>query len=305
MITIKEILNSKKPKIYCDMDGVVADFEGQVKKIYGPDKKVEDVLPFRNLPGDWFLNLPKVKDADLLMRELKKYDVQMLTGMPGKKAMPYASDHKKQWMKKNYRLPADRVITVFTSDKPKYAVSNGISNVLIDDTLENIQKWELKGGIGILHKSATDTINKLNDILKQEVSENVEIKNGKVNGYFAIELDQKSQKLLKKHAIFPIVVSHHVTIAYKPNEYDAKNLERKLNDTFEISTKELMHNDNIQAISVEIKNLKRVDPGIAHVTISHTDKAKPVDSNVMMNNPNNSKKINIKLNGNLKFYKFK
>jgi len=305
MITIKEILNSKKPKIYCDMDGVVADFEGQVKKIYGPDKKVEDVLPFRNLPGDWFLNLPKVKDADLLMRELKKYDVQMLTGMPGKKAMPYASDHKKQWMKKNYGLPVDKVITVFTSDKPKYAVLNGISNVLIDDTLENIQKWESKGGIGILHKSATDTINKLNGILKQEVSENVEIKNGKVNGYFAIELDQKSQNLLKKHAIFPIVVSHHVTIAYKPNEYDAKNLERKLNDTFEISTKELMHNDNIQAVSVEIKNLKRVDPGIAHVTISHTDKAKPVDSNVMMNNPSNSKKINIKLNGNLKFYKFK
>jgi len=66
-----------------------------------------------------------------------------------------------------------------------------------------------------------------------------------------------------------------------------------------------MHNDNIQAISVEIKNLKRVDSGIAHVTISHTDKAKPVDSNVMMNNPNNSKKIIMKLNGKLKFYKFK
>ena len=34
-------------------------------------------------------------------------------------------------------------------------------NVLIDDRPENIEAWESEGGIGILHKSAKDTIDEL------------------------------------------------------------------------------------------------------------------------------------------------
>jgi len=305
MKTLKEVLNQNRPKIYCDMDGVVADFEGQVKKIYGPDKKIEDILPFRNLPGDWFLNLPKMKDADLLMKELKKYDVDMLTGMPGKRAMPYASDHKKQWMKKHYGFSPNKVITVFTSEKPKYAVKNNIANILIDDTIDNIEKWEAKGGIGIYHISASSTINKLNKLLNEEISEDIEYKNNNANGYFAIVLDKKSHESLKKYAIHSIIVAHHVTIAYRPSDYDSRILEKQLNDKFKIKTLDLYSNDNIQAVVVDIAGIKRLNPGKPHITISHTSNAKPVDSNQLITSDAKFKKINLTLNGTLKFIKFK
>jgi hypothetical protein len=34
----------------------------------------------------------------------------------------------------------------------------GIPNILIDDYDQNIKEWQAKGGIGILHKNAADTI---------------------------------------------------------------------------------------------------------------------------------------------------
>lgn len=305
MKTLKEVLKSKRPKVYCDMDGVVADFAGQVKKLYGPDKTPKDVLPFRNLPGDWFLNLPKMKDADVLMRGLKKYGVEMLTGMPGINAMPNASSHKKQWMRKNYGIDSDKVHTVFTSHKPKYAVSNGIANVLIDDTQENIDKWEAKGGIGIFHTSAASTLAKLEKIMTEQISEDVTYKNGKAKGYFSLVLDSQSQQKLRKLAIHPIVVAEHVTIAFRPSENVSRELSKKLDQTFRIKVKKLMSNEDIQAVTVDIDGLKRMDPGLAHVTISHTSNAKPVDSNRLVVNPENQESLQLNLSGTLKFISFK
>ena len=37
-------------------------------------------------------------------------------------------------------------------------------NVLIDDEPKNIEAWEDAGGIGILHTSAKETINKLKEL---------------------------------------------------------------------------------------------------------------------------------------------
>ena len=40
--------------------------------------------------------------------------------------------------------------------------------VLIDDYQDNIDNWVEAGGIGILHKTADDTIKQLNDIINAE-----------------------------------------------------------------------------------------------------------------------------------------
>ena len=41
-------------------------------------------------------------------------------------------------------------------------------NVLIDDRPKNIEAWENAGGIGILHTSAKETINKLKELRNGE-----------------------------------------------------------------------------------------------------------------------------------------
>ena len=39
-----------------------------------------------------------------------------------------------------------------------------------------------------------------------------------IDGYYAIELDPKSQLEVKKHGQFEVKASKHITIAYKPSE---------------------------------------------------------------------------------------
>lgn len=306
MKTLKEVLNSKKPIIYCDLDGVLADFAKQVRTVFGPDKKTEDVLPFSNFPSDWFANLPKMADADVLVKHLRKYGYEILTGIPCKKSMPNAEADKIQWMKKHYGLSADKIHAVFTSLKKKFAVKNGIRNILIDDTQANIDAWNTAGGIGILHKNARSTIAELDKIMREEISELIVYdRNGKAKGYFSVVLSEKSQKLLAKHAIYPIVVAEHVTIAFRPDEHISRELQRKLGEKIQISCKEIMNNDVIQAVPVAMTGIKRYDSGIAHITVSHTDKAKPVDSNRMLLQPTNVEKLSLKMTGRLVFNRFK
>jgi hypothetical protein len=51
-------------------------------------------------------------------------------------------------------------IFVPAAQKAKFAAPN---HILIDDMEKNITAWEAAGGIGILHKNATDTINTLKE----------------------------------------------------------------------------------------------------------------------------------------------
>ena len=37
-----------------------------------------------------------------------------------------------------------------------------------------------------------------------------------MNGYFAIQLDKQSQNVVSKNATMPVMVSDHITLAYKP-----------------------------------------------------------------------------------------
>ena len=58
-------------------------------------------------------------------------------------------------------LPKQRINLVKREDKQKYAVTDGVQNILIDDYLKNIREWEAAGGIGIWHTDASKTINTL------------------------------------------------------------------------------------------------------------------------------------------------
>ena len=60
-------------------------------------------------------------------------------------------------------LPIDRAIFVTSGkDKSKYALGG---NILIDDSSDNINAWNMAGGTGILHKNNQQTLQQLNSIL--------------------------------------------------------------------------------------------------------------------------------------------
>ena len=62
-------------------------------------------------------------------------------------------------MKKHYNINPWDVHVVYRSEKQMYAVSDNLApNILIDDNETNIEEWNKKGGAGIIHTSADESI---------------------------------------------------------------------------------------------------------------------------------------------------
>ena len=160
--------NESVLKIYCDMDGVLTDFDKQFSEIHpwGPTKFTEkngkdefwELVDGRGV-GFW-VGMPWMEDGKTLWEYLKvNHDVELLSS-------PSRAEHsrlgKRLWVR-NHKLGA-KLNLAYSHNKKKYAAPN---HVLIDDRKDNIEGWESEGGIGILHTSAEDTIAKLLNIVAQ------------------------------------------------------------------------------------------------------------------------------------------
>tara|TARA_Y100001972_G_scaffold126479_1_gene180329 strand:- start:61 stop:618 length:558 start_codon:yes stop_codon:yes gene_type:complete len=160
--------NESVLKIYCDMDGVLTDFNKQFSEIHpwGPKKFEEkngkdefwELVDDRGV-GFW-VGMEWMEDGKVLWEYLKaNHDVELLSS-------PSRAEHsrlgKRLWVR-NHKLGA-KLNLAYSYNKKKYAAPN---HVLIDDRKDNIKGWESEGGIGILHTSAEDTIAKLLNIVAQ------------------------------------------------------------------------------------------------------------------------------------------
>ncbi|MDX1472206.1 MAG: hypothetical protein R3213_11970 [Flavobacteriaceae bacterium] len=149
-------------KIYCDVDGVLADFDGYVKKITGkyPDQMATSELWPSVEPWiakfEFWNKFDKIPDADKLWSYIKKYDVSFLTAAGGK-TFNLSVRQKQSWLKKNFGYN-EAIVVRSSNQKSKYANEHAI---LIDDRKKSIDPWVAAGGIGILHKNAAYTIKEL------------------------------------------------------------------------------------------------------------------------------------------------
>ena len=152
--TVDEI--AKSSEIFVDMDGVLADFFGDWKKLVGKDwRKITDIGPALQKirdTEDFWLNLPMTNNAKNLLNLVKniKGSYKILSSpLPDD---PKSEPHKREWIENNLKFfPPEDVIITF--DKAKFATqSDGTPNILIDDYGVNIQKWESAGGVGFKHK---------------------------------------------------------------------------------------------------------------------------------------------------------
>ena len=154
------------PQIYCDMDGVVADFTAFTANLLGTKFKDEY---WDELPVDLFLQLPPMPDAHVLWGYIKQFQPFMLTAVPRDSRGPIAKrawKDKTRWMMKNFKLPSSRMRIVLRKNKKNFAMDGRDKrpNILIDDHLGNIREWESAGGIGVHHINANSTINDLKKI---------------------------------------------------------------------------------------------------------------------------------------------
>ena len=164
-----------KPVVYLDMDGVIADFFGGVEKLYGvghwkqltSDKSKDlrqDVID-RITGTNFFETLPKFPSADPLIAMIKKFTGGRFSILTS----PLRGDHdnsakwKKVWINQNIEQPDE---TIVTGRKEKYATTKGTANILVDDRPINIQKWQDKGGYGILYQANKNSLSTIEQALK-------------------------------------------------------------------------------------------------------------------------------------------
>ena len=155
-------------KIYCDMDGVLTNFESRFEHYSGMSPK--EYQSKNRIPAFW----------DLIDVQVGLKFWSQMDWMPQGKALwefiaPYKPDlltspsrdnnsrlGKNLWVKENLS-PNPKVIFAYSKDKQRYANENSI---LIDDKKSNINEWTSKGGIAIRCKDGdvSSVITKLKEL---------------------------------------------------------------------------------------------------------------------------------------------
>jgi len=150
--------------IYIDMDGVVANFEKHAEKLLGnPVDQVSTSKLFKAIRlhtqdgGQFWNELEKMSDADVLMDYLKKFKNREMLSSTGDE-YDVVSPQKMDWMQRHY--PEIETINLVKSSKLKSEFAHSAA-ILIDDKSKSIDPFVAAGGIGILHTSAANTIKQL------------------------------------------------------------------------------------------------------------------------------------------------
>ena len=160
-------LKELKYKIYCDMDGVLVNFNKRFNKLtssnptqYREENGIDKFWEVIDNEGVGFwVGIEWMDDGKILWEYLKSNfkDVELLSS-------PSRAENsrlgKRLWVR-NHKLGV-KLNLEYSRSKHKYAAPN---HVLIDDREDIIKDWENKGGIGILHTSAENTIVKLLNII--------------------------------------------------------------------------------------------------------------------------------------------
>ena len=143
-------------KIYCDMDGVLTNFNKAYFDLTGVDitgqhfndKNFWD--PINNAGYDFWVNMEWMPDGNDLWTVISKYNPILLSA-PSRNNDSRVG--KFDWVQRE--LPGVELILRSASRKREFAAPN---HILIDDRPDNIQGWIEDGGEGILHTSAAETL---------------------------------------------------------------------------------------------------------------------------------------------------
>ena len=166
--------NVSEYKIYCDMDGVLCDFDKGYK--YLTKKSTDEANAkgkkyfwelFRESVGenekDFWANLPWQPGGENLWTFISPYNPNILSSPAINFSKPQIQQldpnyneaiiGKKEWINKNLYNVGEEIF-VPASQKVDSVAPN---HILIDDMKKNTDAWEAAGGIAILHKNYATT----------------------------------------------------------------------------------------------------------------------------------------------------
>jgi hypothetical protein len=176
-------MGEKKYVIFCDMDGVLVDFDKGYKDLTGLSTKQADAqgksefwklfgksLKEKNISDkSYWASLDWMPDGKQLWSYISPYNPYVLTAPSINMDIPFEDRYKlennesmqgkTEWVQ---RLPNMRKL--YFRSAGRKADFAGPDKILIDDRKDTIDSWNANGGIGILHTSAANTIKQLQDL---------------------------------------------------------------------------------------------------------------------------------------------
>lgn len=151
-------------KIYCDMDGVLCDFDKRFEQFGGTSpqeyeskygtKKFWELI--NKIGSQFWEKIPWMPEGKKLWNYIKKYNPILLSSPSSHPSSRYG---KRLWAQEN--TSGTKLILASRENKQEYS---GKNKILIDDRADNINEWNTKGGIGILFTSTNQTINELKEL---------------------------------------------------------------------------------------------------------------------------------------------
>jgi 5'(3')-deoxyribonucleotidase len=169
----------RKRVIYLDMDGVIADFNAYTIKRLGKTLDAfsssqvawEAMSPYLE---EVYASLDLMHDAEVLVKgvieltDMHNCEYGVLTAVPKLNRTPLAKNHKIAWLDRHFPMLLDNFNIGPWAEHKQFHCQVG--DILIDDSKLNIPQWIDRGGIGILHTSAEDSLEKLKLALSRDES---------------------------------------------------------------------------------------------------------------------------------------
>jgi FMN phosphatase YigB (HAD superfamily) len=157
--------------IFCDLDGVLVDFDKGYKQLTGKPTNHADVQTKKEFwktfnisissnntsEFKYWSELEFMPDGKQLWDYIKQYTPFILTAPTFN---PESKEGKRVWVT-NHLDNVRKLYFKSAATKAEYSRKN---RILIDDRAATIDDWRSKGGVGILHTSAADTIEQLKQL---------------------------------------------------------------------------------------------------------------------------------------------
>jgi hypothetical protein len=148
-------------KIYCDMDGVLCDFNRRFEQFGGMSPREYEAKYGTNkfweliskVGEQFWSKMSWMPEGKQLWDHIKQYKPSLLSAPSSDYSSRYG---KKLWVQEN--IPGTKLILAKRENKKDYASGKSI---LIDDLDKNIDEWRAAGGLGILYTSTGQTLNEL------------------------------------------------------------------------------------------------------------------------------------------------
>lgn len=152
-------------RLYLDLDGVMADFDGSFPRVFGLDHRdmADDAMwKIINTHPTFFRELPPMAGAIDFMDWVRPLQPIVLTACP-KSNYAHVASQKRDWVRAH--LGADVTVLPVWGGASKPLFMHAPGDVLIDDYRRNTEAWEAAGGIAILHRGFDGTRDALLDAL--------------------------------------------------------------------------------------------------------------------------------------------